>query len=103
MLPVARHMDMAVGFCNSPTHLPSTEVPEVGYIIATQMTVLVNGIPAARMFDTVMSGCGTSVGIIMNGSSKVLCGGLPMARLTDTFVGTFHGTIMNGSSNVLCG
>lgn len=99
MLPVARMYDSALGVCTAH----KDPVTEVGYVISSQMTVLVNGLAVVRMMDTVISGCGAGSGIIITGSGTVLCGGLPMARMTDSFVGSFSGTIINGSSNVLCG
>ena len=49
-------------------------------IIPTQFTVLIGGMPAARMTD----GCGVDAVIL--GSMTVLIGGLPAARVGDVTV-----------------
>jgi uncharacterized Zn-binding protein involved in type VI secretion len=96
MLPAARMLDTVVGICSS--HPPSP-IPAVGMIYPSQSTILINGLPAARMMDIVITGCGHT-GIIISGTPTVLINGLPAASLMGTVVGSFTGTIINGSSNV---
>jgi uncharacterized Zn-binding protein involved in type VI secretion len=70
MLPAARVTDMI----SSPatTGVPTPIIPPGA------LTVLIGGLPAARMSD----GCG--VDIIARGSATVLIGGLPAARIADS-------------------
>jgi uncharacterized Zn-binding protein involved in type VI secretion len=69
MLPAARVTDMIVSPTTSgfPTPIIPPGVP----------TVLISGLPAARMGDT----CG--VDAIIKGSATVMIGGLPAARVAD--------------------
>lgn len=98
MLPATRLLDIGIGVCTAhPPVIHST----VGFVISSQMTVLVNGLPAAKMLDMVITACG-GVGYIVGGSSKVLVQGLPMTNMMTQFVGTFTGTIVGGSGNVYC-
>lgn len=96
MLPVSRLGDMGVGYCTDHDGHDAT-----GFIITSQSTVLINGLPCAKMGDIVLSTCGSS-GIIVGGSSKAMLSGLPMATMSTSFVGTFSGILVNGSNNVLC-
>lgn len=95
MLPATRMLDIAIGVCVG--HTPP--IPAVGMVFPSQFTVLINGLPAATMFDTVITSCGHT-GIILSGSPTVLINGLPAANLLGSVVGTFSGTILSGSSNV---
>ena len=62
-------------------------------------TVLIGGLPAARMTDKCV--CAGPVDIIVAGSSTVLIGGLPAARMGDS---TAHGgTIVAGCPTVIIG
>ena len=97
MMPVARMGDMGYGIC-TPHKDPHMTT---GMIVTSQGTVLINGMPAARMGDMVIVGDG-GVGVIVSGSANVLIGGMPMAQLGSTFVGSFTGTIISGSGNVYC-
>jgi len=97
MLPVARLMDIGVGIHTTP--YPPYAHPDVGYIMASNATVLTNSMPTATMLDTVITADG-GVGIIVGGSSKCFVNSMPLARMTDIFVGTFTGTIVGGSSSV---
>jgi uncharacterized Zn-binding protein involved in type VI secretion len=69
MLPAARITDMIVSTATSgvPTPIIPPGAP----------TVLIAGLPAARMGDT----CGADV--IIKGSATVLIGGMPAARMAD--------------------
>lgn len=95
MLPATRMLDTAIGICTA--HPPVIHTT-TGIVYSSQFTVLINGLPAARLLDTVMTPCG-GVGIIVSGSS-VFIGGLPAAHLTSSVVGSFTGMVIGGSSNV---
>jgi uncharacterized Zn-binding protein involved in type VI secretion len=97
MLPMARMMDIAVGICTAH----KTPINTIGYVMAGCSTVLINGLPAGRMMDMVITACG-HYGYIVNGSSTVLTQSIPAARMSDNTMGPFIGTIVQGSSNVLC-
>lgn len=93
--PAARITDMHV--CPMVTAL----VPHVGGpILPTgEPTVLIGGIPAARVGD--MATCVGPPDSIMVGSGTVLIGGMPAARLGDST--THGGAIIAGLSTVLIG
>lgn len=93
--PAARVTDMHV--CPMVTGT----VPHVGGPImpAGEPTVLIGGMPAARMGD--MAVCVGPPDSIIAGSSSVLIGGMPAARMGDS---TAHGgTIVAGDPTVLIG
>lgn len=69
MLPAARVTDMIVSVATSG--IPTPIIPPGA------ATVLIAGLPAARITDT----CG--VDVIVKGSASVLIGGLPAARILD--------------------
>lgn len=76
-------------------------VPHVGGPIlpAGEPTVLIGGMPAARVGD--MATCTGPPDSIIAGSATVMIGGMPAARLGDS---TSHGgTIIAGASTVLIG
>ena len=94
-MPAARVTDMHV--CPMVTVL----VPHVGGPILPPgcPTVLVGGLPAARLGD--MATCVGPPDVIILGSFTVLIGGMPAARLGDM---TAHGgTIILGLPTVLIG
>jgi uncharacterized Zn-binding protein involved in type VI secretion len=66
-------------------------VPHVGGPIMPpgQVTVLIGGLPAARMTD--QATCTGPPDVILRGSLKVLIGGLPAARTGDQ---TSHGGVI---------
>ena len=93
--PAARVTDMHV--CPMVTGV----VPHVGGPImpAGEPTVLIGGMPAARMGD--MAVCVGPPDTIIAGSGTVLIGGMPAARMGDS---TAHGgTIVAGLPTVLIG
>jgi len=93
--PAARITDMHV--CPMVTGV----VPHVGGPImpAGEPTVLIGGMPAARMGD--MAVCVGPPDSIIAGSGTVLIGGMPAARMGDS---TAHGgTIVAGLPTVLIG
>ena len=86
--------------CPSTTEGPPS-VPHVGGPISGPgaSTVLIGGLPAARVTD--MAECAGPPDVIVNGSSTVLIEGLPAARMGDA---TAHGgTIARGCASVLIG
>lgn len=88
MLPAARVTDMIVSTATSGAPLP--------IIPPGAPTVLIGGLPAARLGDS----CGADA--IIKGSGTVLIGGLPAARIMDTTAS--GGAIMPpGSPTVLIG
>lgn len=94
-MPAARVTDMHV--CPMITVL----IPHVGGPILPPgcPTVLIGGMPAARMGDIVV--CVGPPDVIVLGSFKVLIGGMPAARIGDM---TAHGgMIVAGSPTVLIG
>lgn len=93
--PAARVSDMHV--CPMVTAL----VPHVGGPIlpAGEPTVLIGGMPAARVGD--MATCSGPPDTIIAGSSTVMIGGMPAARMGDS---TAHGgSIILGCMTVLIG
>ncbi|WP_428741371.1 PAAR domain-containing protein [Tenacibaculum sp.] len=93
--PAARITDMHV--CPMVTGV----VPHVGGPIlpAGEPTVLIGGLPAARVGD--MATCTGPPDSIIAGSGTVLIGGIPAARMGDS---TAHGgTIVLGEPTVLIG
>jgi len=88
MLPAARVTDMIVS--TATLGVPTPIVPPGA------PTVLIAGLPAARMGDT----CGADV--IIKGSATVMIGGLPAARIADPTAG--GGVVMPpGALTVLIG
>lgn len=93
--PAARITDMHV--CPMVTGT----VPHVGGPVLPpgEPTVLIGGMPAARMGD--MATCTGPPDTIVSGSGTVLIGGMPAARLGDS---TAHGgSIILGEFTVLIG
>jgi uncharacterized Zn-binding protein involved in type VI secretion len=98
MPPAARSTDMHVCPMVTPGLPP---IPHVGGPIIGPgcPTVLIGGMPAAIVGDTVV--CVGPPDTIIKGSSTVLIGGMPAARLGDS---TAHGgTITLGCMTVLIG
>lgn len=86
--PAARAGDMHTCPMQSPAVPP---VPHVGGPILPPgcPTVLIGGLPAARMTD--MATCVGPPDVILMGSTRVLVGGLPAARMGDS---TVHGGVI---------
>lgn len=92
--PAARLTDMHV--CPMVTGI----MPHVGGIVAMgQPTVLIGGLPAARVTDVLV--CVGPPDMIAMGSFTVLIGGLPAARMGDLCA--HGGTIVLGCFTVLVG
>src|SRR5262245_34845006 len=98
MPPAARSSDLHTCPMITPGDPP---VPHAGGPIAGPgaSTVLIGGLPAARVTDTAI--CAGPPDVIVHGSPTVLIEGLPAARVGDT---TAHGgTIVSGCASVLVG
>ncbi|HLV67290.1 MAG TPA: PAAR domain-containing protein [Polyangiaceae bacterium] len=96
MPPAARVTDQHV--CPAVNPPPS---PHVGGPIlpAGEPTVLIAGLPAARLGDPAV--CAGPTATIVSGSATVLIGGKPAARMGDS---TSHGgTIVGGAPTVQIG
>lgn len=93
--PAARIGDMHVCPMVTPAVPP---IPHVGGpILMGAPTVLIGGVPAARIGDTCL--CVGPPDVVAMGSPKVLIGGSPAARMGDT---TAHGgSIVLGCFTVL--
>lgn len=88
MLPAARVTDLIVS--SATQGVPTPIIPP------GSPTVLIAGLPAARMGD----GCGLDV--IIKGSATVMIGGMPAARVADSTAG--GGAVMPpGALTVLIG
>lgn len=98
MQPAARVGDMHTCPMQTPGLPP---IPHVGGPVLPPgcPTVLIGGIPAARVGD--MAVCVGPPDLIVTGSSTVLIGGKPAARMGDS---TAHGgTIVSGCPTVVIG
>ncbi|WP_207429029.1 PAAR domain-containing protein [Pedobacter sp. SYSU D00535] len=98
MPPAARITDFHHCPMQSPGNPP---IPHVGGPIVGPgaPTVLIGGLPAARVGDTLV--CVGPPDAIVSGSSTVMIGGMPAARMGDT---TAHGgQIVLGAFNVMIG
>lgn len=96
-LPVARLNDLTTGICSAHSTGP---IPAVGYVASAAATVTAEGIPVARLGDTVISACGHT-GIIASASPSVFAEGAPVARVSDTHSGAFTGQLGAGSVKTL--
>jgi len=88
MLPAARVTDMIVSTATQGAPMP--------IIPPGAATVLIGGVPAARLGD----GCGADA--IIKGSATVLIGGMPAARVGDT-TGGGGAVLPPGAPTVLIG
>ncbi len=96
MPPAARVNDMHVCPMVSPGPVPHVGGP---ILPAGEPTVLIGGMPAARVGDSAM--CSGPPDTIIAGSSSVSIGGMPAARLGDL---TAHGgSIVVGDPTVMIG
>ncbi len=96
-LPLARVNDITTGICC--THSNPTCIPMTGLVAQGAATVSAEGLPLARMNDTIIGACGHT-GIIASGSPTVNAEGLPVARVGDSHAGSFTGSIGGGSITV---
>lgn len=98
MPPAARLTDFHQCPMEDPAPVP---IPHVGGPVVGpgEPTVLIGGLPAARVGDTLM--CVGPPDSIIKGSSTVMIGGMPAARMGDQ---TAHGgEILLGALNVQIG
>jgi uncharacterized Zn-binding protein involved in type VI secretion len=96
----ARFGDRCLGVCSHPSH--SSPITVGATIVTGSFKKFVNGLPAARVGDSVISDCGHD-GVIVTGSFTVITDGMPTARFTDSVAGFFNGTIIDGSFDSLTG
>jgi uncharacterized Zn-binding protein involved in type VI secretion len=96
MKPAARITDLHVCPAVTPGGTPHVGGP---ILPAGEPTVLIGGLPAARMGDSCV--CAGPPATIVSGSATVFIGGKPAARMGDS---TSHGgVIVAGAPNVLIG
>ncbi len=98
MPPAARLTDMHTCPMQTPAPVP---IPHVGGPITGPgaPTVLIGGLPAARVGDMLV--CVGPPDVIVKGSSSVMISGMPAARMGDS---TAHGgQIVLGALNVMIG
>lgn len=96
--PVARVNDITVGICCA--HSNPSCIPMSGLIAQGAPTVNAEGLPVARMNDTIIGACGHT-GIVASGAPTRLAEGLPVARVGDSHAGSFTGSVGGGSPTVL--
>lgn len=95
MPPAARITDMHTCPLVSPGPVPHVGGP----VITGEPTVIVAGVPQARISDKCV--CAGPTDVIVKGSPTVIVGGMPAARMGDM---TAHGgVIVTGAPNVLIG
>jgi uncharacterized Zn-binding protein involved in type VI secretion len=95
-MPAARVTDMHTCPMVSPGPVPHVGGP---IIPPCAPTVLIGGLPAARVTDKCI--CVGPMDMIVKGSASVLIMGQPAARIGDTT--THGGVIITGQANVLIG
>lgn len=93
----ARITDSTYGVCSHSSH--DSPITTGGMIIVGSSNVVINGLPAVRLLDTVISDCGHT-SIMIEGSSKVMTNGLPAVRMLDSFSGVYVGIVIGSSNNV---
>jgi uncharacterized Zn-binding protein involved in type VI secretion len=99
MSTIAKLGDQCFGIMMYPP--PIGPVPGTGTIITGDPNNLIDGIPAARIGDTVMFPIGPAY--IMTGAPNEISSGMPLARLGDVVSGPLvtNGMIIAGSPNEL--
>jgi len=90
-LPVARLNDLTTGICSAHSTGP---IPAVGYVASAAANVTAEGIPVARLGDTVISACGHT-GIIASASPSVLVEGNAIARSGELVSGSMNGHLVS--------
>jgi len=91
-LPVARIGDATTGHCRI-----CLDVEFSGQVTSGSPKTSADGIPIARLGDTVTASCGHT-GQICTTSSKTSADGILIARIHDQFDGDYYGEIVAGSS-----
>ncbi len=93
-MQVAHIGDTVVGICNCAPH----PYPDVGTIVTGSTQCFDFGRGMARLGDTVVFSCGTSV--ITSSAMKHISMGQPVARLGDTVTGCGNGSIVSVSNAI---
>ena len=96
VLPTARVGDRTCGVCSHPSHLIPISIG--GVIVTGSTNSFCNGLPIARIGDTVMSYCGHT-GHIVTGSMQTFFQALNVAKVGDKTAGVYVATIVQGSPN----
>jgi len=94
MAAIARIGDSTFGTC--PLGHPKKPFVGSGVIISGSGTTHADGIPVARIGDSVLPGCG-HVSTIVSGSGTSYADGIPIARVGDSVAGPYVATITSGS------
>jgi uncharacterized Zn-binding protein involved in type VI secretion len=97
MLGVARVTDRTDGTCRHRSHKYPVKVG--GTIIVGDPVTFADGLPVARIGDTVMADCGHT-SVIVTGSPSTKATNIPFARLGDSVNGDYVATIISASSVV---
>lgn len=92
MLNAAKMGDRTIGVC----FCHRNPITVGGTIITGSQDTLINGLPAARLGDTIQADCGHQATII-TASFVDLVNGLGQARIGDLGVGCYNCTIITGS------
>ena len=92
MFGVARVSDTTFGVCYGHKY----PITVTGTIISGDTREITEGMPTARVGDTVMAACGHT-GTIISGGYRHICSGFPIARLGDKVVGTYMATIISSA------
>ena len=97
MPPIARQGDSAMGDCLAGH--PKYPKPGVGGIITGGSgTTNADGIPVARVGDSVLCLCGFGhTSTIVSGSGTTNADGISVARIGDSVAGPYIATIVSGS------
>jgi len=93
--PIARIGDGFSGQCCC--HVDPTCIGMSGKIVSGSHNSMCDGIPIARVGDTVVGDCGHT-GTIVSGSAITFIDGRPVARVGDSVSGCLIGSIISGSS-----
>lgn len=96
MFGVARVGDTTYGVCYGHKY----PIVVTGKIISGETSIITEGMPTARVGDTVMADCGHT-GKIISGGYRHICSGFPIARLGDKVVGTYIATIISSAVTTL--
>ena len=93
-MQVAHLGDTVVGICSCST----PPYPDVGTIVSSSTMDFDFGMGMARLGDSVVFSCGTSV--ITSSATKHIAMGQPVARLGDSVTGCGNGTIVSVSNAI---
>lgn len=93
-MQVAHLGDTVVGICNCS----SPPYPDVGTIVSSSTMDFDFGMGMARLGDSVVFSCGTSV--IVSSATRHIAMGQPVARLGDSVTGCGNGSIVSVSNAI---